>query len=218
LRDALVERIAEGVWKPGPFIPNEGDLVREFDVSPGTMRKALDLLESERLVTCRQGRETFVNDQSSEEPAVRFIKFRGPEGAPLVGDVKSVEISEEAANEMEIVRLRLRREDKVFRLRRNRLSNGQPFAFEEASVSAALFPELEKRRSITHCIVYLSRNYGILLGKAEERISVGAASLDVAQALNIPEGSPVAVIDRVVRSIDGPKRPLSGFDGTKVGA
>ena len=63
--------------------------------SPGTIRKALDLLESERLVTRRQGRGTFVNDQSSEELAVRFIKFRDPKGEPLVGDVKSVEISEE---------------------------------------------------------------------------------------------------------------------------
>jgi GntR family transcriptional regulator len=206
LRDALVDRIVEGIWEPGPSIPNEDDLAREFNVSPGTIRKALDLLESERLVTRRQGRGTFVNDQSSEELAVRFIKFRDPKGEPLVGDVKSVEISEESANEMEIVRLHLRREDKVFRLRGSRLSNGQPFAFEEASVSAALFPGLEKRRSIAHCIVYLSQNYGIFLGKAEERISLSAAPLGVARALNIPEGSPVAVMDRVVRAIDG--RPV----------
>jgi GntR family transcriptional regulator len=206
LRDALVERIVEGVWKPGPSIPNEGDLAREFNVSPGTMRKALDLLESERLVTRCQGRGTFVNDQASEEQVVRYIKIRGPEGEPIIGDVKAVEISQETANEKEIERLRLRREDRVFRLRRSRLSNGQPFAFEEASVSAALFPGLEKRRSNTHCIVSLSQTYGILLGKAAERVSVGAASLEVARALNIPEGSPVAVMDRVVRALDG--RPV----------
>jgi GntR family transcriptional regulator len=206
LRDVLVGRIVEGIWKPGPSIPNEDDLAREFNVSHGTIRKALDLLESERLVTRRQGRGTFVNDQSSEELAARFIRFRDPEGGPLIGDVKSVEISENSANEMEIVRLRLQREDRVFRLSGSRFSNGQPFAFEEASVSAAFFPGLEKRRSNTHCIVYLSQSFGVFLGKAEERISLGAAPAGVAGALNIPEGSPVAVMDRVVRAIDG--RPV----------
>src|ERR1700674_2691778 len=105
LRDALAERIAAKVWKPGPAIPNEGDLAREFGVSPGTMRKTLDLLERERLVTRRQGRGTFVNDQSSEELAVRFTNVRGPDGDRLVGDVNSAEITEGVANEMECTRL-----------------------------------------------------------------------------------------------------------------
>ena len=41
VRDALAERIAKGAWRPGALIPNEGELAREFGVSPGTMRKAL---------------------------------------------------------------------------------------------------------------------------------------------------------------------------------
>ena len=44
VRDALAARIAGGEWKPNSAIPNEGDLAREFGVSSGTMRKALDLM------------------------------------------------------------------------------------------------------------------------------------------------------------------------------
>jgi GntR family transcriptional regulator len=44
LRDTLVERVAKGEWKPGAAIPNEVHLAREFDVSPGTVRKALDTM------------------------------------------------------------------------------------------------------------------------------------------------------------------------------
>jgi GntR family transcriptional regulator len=68
-RDAMAERIAAGEYKPLTPIPNEADLAREFGVSPGTMSKALDMLEAERLLTRRQGRGTFVNDQSSAEPS-----------------------------------------------------------------------------------------------------------------------------------------------------
>ena len=64
VRDALVERIGKGEWKPGAAIPNEVDLAREFGISSGTMRKALDLLEDQRVVTRSQGRGTYINDHS----------------------------------------------------------------------------------------------------------------------------------------------------------
>src|SRR5919109_3395801 len=94
LRDALAERIANGEWKPGSAIPNESDLAREFGVSAGTMRKALDLMESERLLTRRQGRGTFVNDQSSDELAARFSNLRAADGKRVCGQIKSADIIE----------------------------------------------------------------------------------------------------------------------------
>ena len=62
LRDALSERVATGQWQPGACIPNEHELAREFNVSTGTMRKALGIMEDEHLIARRQGRGTFVND------------------------------------------------------------------------------------------------------------------------------------------------------------
>ena len=52
-------------------------------------------------------------------------------------------------------------------------------------------------------IVLLAHQFGLLLGKADERLSVGKASGGAAEALHVPEGSPVMVLDRVVRTIDG---------------
>ena len=65
VRDALAARIAAREWKPHVAVPNESDLAREFGVSAGTMRKALELMRQERLLTRRQGRGTFVNDLAS---------------------------------------------------------------------------------------------------------------------------------------------------------
>jgi GntR family transcriptional regulator len=93
LRDALADRIADGQLKPGAALASEGDLAREFGVSPGTMRKALDLLESERLITRRQGRGTFVNDQLSDELSQRFMSIRGPDGERILGDLRSYKIT-----------------------------------------------------------------------------------------------------------------------------
>ena len=118
LRDALAERIASGEWKPGSAIPNESDLAREFGVSAGTMRKALDLMEAERLLTRRQGRGTFVNDQTSDELAARFTNLRVPDGSRLCGEVRHVEVTEGRANDAECRRLRLRPDERVYRIHR----------------------------------------------------------------------------------------------------
>src|SRR6266699_910370 len=94
LRDALAERIASGAWKPTATIPNESDLAREFGVSAGTMRKALDLMAAERLLTRRQGRGTFVNDQASDEFAARFNNLRAPDGSRVCDEVEAASITE----------------------------------------------------------------------------------------------------------------------------
>lgn len=207
LRDALAERVAAGEWKPGTAIPNEGDLAREFGVSAGTMRKALDLLEDEHLVTRRQGRGTFVNDQNSEEMAARFCNVRKPDGRRIVSRFKQVSVSEGTANELECARLQIAPKDRVFRAERIRLDQERPFMVETLSIPAALFPQFDVSEAGVPHITELAQRYGILLGKAEERVSVETASGDIAKALGLPVGAPVAVLDRVVFSLHD-RRPV----------
>jgi GntR family transcriptional regulator len=87
-----------------------------------------------------------------------------------------------------------------------RVADERPFMLEEASLPATLFPGLDEMIGLTHRIVSLAQKYGMLIGKAEERISIAAASPEVAKALSVARGSSVAVLDRVVRTIDG--RPV----------
>jgi GntR family transcriptional regulator len=206
LRDALAERISAGAWKPGAVIPNESDLAREFGVSAGTMRKALDLMEAERLLTRRQGRGTFVNDQASEELALRFSSLRAANGDHLDGVANTTKITEDAANELEQTRLRLGFRDRIYRIHRTRLHKGQPFMLEHAVVPVSLFPGLGEKADVASRIMVLAQQYGVLLGKAEERVSIGQAAQSAADTLGIPPGSPVMVLDRVVQSLDG--RPV----------
>jgi GntR family transcriptional regulator len=203
LRDVLAERVAKGDWKPGTAVPNEGDLAREFGVSPGTMRKALGRMEDERLVTRRQGRGTFVNDQAAHEFAFRFSNIRGADGERIAGQVESAEVSEGTANELECARLRLRMLDPVYRIRCVRLHEDQPFMVEEASMPAPLFPGLAEHNGFPNHIAVLAQQHGMLLGKAEERISIHAAPPAVAEALRVAPSSPVMVLDRVMLTLDG---------------
>ncbi len=56
LRDGITAQ----TWKPGDLLPSEAQLCRQFEVSRGTVVKALNLLNKEGLTQRRQGVGTFV--------------------------------------------------------------------------------------------------------------------------------------------------------------
>ena len=105
VKDTLIERILAGAWKPGAAIPNEIELSRELGISVGTVRKALDEMEGDRLISRRQGRGTFVIDQTSEECAIRFSNIRDADGIRIAGTVESCEIISAGASETEADRV-----------------------------------------------------------------------------------------------------------------
>ena len=203
LHDALTERVTSGQWKPGTTIPNEGDLAREFGVSAGTMRKALDLMEAEHLVTRRQGRGTFVNDQTADELAARFCNIRALDGRRVAAEFREARMAEGQANEVECRRLDLRESDRVYRIRRLRMDGDRPLMVEDVCLPAALFPEGADTKAATTDIVDLAQQNGIVLGRAEERVSIGVAVPELARLLNVAPNSTVIVLDRVTHALDG---------------
>ncbi len=204
LHDALTERVTTGQWRPGTTLPNEGDLAREFGVSAGTMRKALDLMEAERLVTRRQGRGTFVNDQATEESAARFCNIRALDGRRVAAQFREVWMAQGQADETERQRLGLREDNnRVHRIRRLRTDGDRPLMVEDVCLPAGLFPNRpDGKAGMTH-IVVLAQQHGIMLGRAEERVSIGLAAPEVANLLEVAPNSALMVLDRVTHALDG---------------
>jgi GntR family transcriptional regulator len=56
VRDALLNSIKDGTWSPGESLPSEIDLHRKLGVSLGKMRRALSVLEDDRLIVREPGR------------------------------------------------------------------------------------------------------------------------------------------------------------------
>jgi GntR family transcriptional regulator len=60
LAQLLRDRISDGTYPPGGRVPSVISLSQEFEVAPGTVRKALGALQTEGLVESRVGWGTFV--------------------------------------------------------------------------------------------------------------------------------------------------------------
>jgi len=143
--------------------------------------------------------------------AMRFNNVRSKDGQQVTGRVRTVEMTEGKANDRERDRLALQSSDSVYRIRRVRLQGDRPFMTEEISYPAALFPGLMDTKNPSHRITVLAQQYRLLLGKAEERISIGKANATIATELVIAADSPVMLLDRVVHDLDG--RPVEWRTG-----
>lgn len=203
VRDVLVGRVATGVWKAGNLIPNEVEIAREFGVSVGTVRKALGTLEGERLVVRRQGRGTFVTDQTSADLAVRFSNIYSAGGQRITGTIEQASANTSIADPTECRRLRLSPIDSVIRVARTRALDGRIFMTERVALPQNRFARLNPKSEFSHRISVLARDHGIILGHADERVAAVAASKEVATDLQIADGLAVLVLDRVVFAIDG---------------
>jgi GntR family transcriptional regulator len=203
VHDLLLQRITSGIWKPGTHLPAETDLAKELGVSSGTVRKALDTLESQRVITRQQGRGTFVNNGSERQLALRYDRLRGKDGQPIAERLGASELSSGPANEMERRGLNLDTAELIVRVRRVRLNRDRPFMDEEIALPARHFPGLQDRKEIPRRIAELAQEYGIVLGHAVEKITLAAASEPSASCLAVTSGTPLLELNRVVFAIDG---------------
>ncbi len=61
----ILQKIRVGVYSSGDRLPSEPQMAREYSVSVGTLRKAVDRLELEGILSRQQGRGTFVSAVSN---------------------------------------------------------------------------------------------------------------------------------------------------------
>ena len=78
VRDELLRRVSDRIWKTGEALPGEETLSAELHVSVGTMRKAMQALVQEGVLERVHGKGTFVTRTFERNSMLRFVRFREP--------------------------------------------------------------------------------------------------------------------------------------------
>lgn len=212
VRDALLERIKDGRWKPGTNLPSEIDLYRQLGVSLGTLRKALGVLENEQLIIREPGRGTFVRDHQADEALSRFNPLRSADGAPLRGSVKSRKVKLVSPTGGERAALRLGAGDQVVRIQRIRVHEDRPYGYEQSCLPDRRFPGLADQEDIPDELEGLAQARGVLVARAESKVRITPATPAAAAALALPERTAVLTIERVAFDTDDqPIETMTGY-------
>lgn len=201
IRELLIGRMMNGDWRPGHMLPSEFKIADEYGVSQGTVRKAIEDMEAERLVVRRQGKGTFVVARSL--PATHFNFFRimpdGSDKATPLGN-RILLLAKDEATAEEVKALGLKRDAGVFRLHRLRLFKNAPIMIEQIALPESSFPNFEdvyRNDPQPHVYVIFERKFGIVVTTAEEQLRAVAASPEEAAILELAPGAPLLRVDRI---------------------
>lgn len=206
LRDHLVEQIANNRWRPGEAIPTEAVLSAEYEISTGTVRKAVDALVSEGILERQQGRGTFVRRPQFQSSLFRFFRFQGPSGERQVPESRILTVESVTAPSAVSEALGLAAEAQVIRIVRTRLLDVQPLLAEEIWLprkrfQALLDIDLPAQGPLLYP-VYESV-CGQVVASAEETLTAESVNEVYARLLQVPVNSPVVVIERLARDYAG---------------
>lgn len=199
IEQELASSITRGALGPGSRLPSEDELIRRYGVSRTTVRKAIEELVRLGLVEIRRGRGTFVRD---DKLAQEFTELTG-----FVEDMVSLGLRPSArllgsvvlpADEAVARHLRLPAGAAVMQIRRVRLANGVALSLDETYLPADLGRKVvENDLEIYPIFSLLEGRYDTPLIEADYRIEAVSAAGPVADALEIREGSPILLIERV---------------------
>ena len=198
IADHLRDRIEGGEVAAGRLLPSEAELSRSYDVSRVTIRKSLELLRAEGLIDSRQGFGWFVAGETVHQPLARLATIEDQLTASGVH-------SERRITDFAFVRAPARARqvlgvDKVLRVSRLNLADGEPFA------RVTVFCPEDLGAALSRAQVAESSFYDLLpvqLGGAVQTIEAAAASASDAELLEIPVGSPVLRCERVTADAVG---------------
>lgn len=216
IKALLVQSLERGEWKPGELIPSEIDLAARFQVSQGTVRKAIDELAAEHMLLRRQGKGTFVATHHEARVRYRFLRLAPDEEGESRRPESRILECRRARPSAEIARiLELRAGETAVTIRRMLSFDGVPTVVDDIWLPGSVF------RGLTLDVLTANRGplyglfetqFGVSMVQADEKLRAVAASGEIASLLDIAAGVPLLQVDRVSYTYGG--RPMEVRRGT----
>jgi GntR family transcriptional regulator len=219
IKDFMIRSLEAGEWGPGDAIPSEGELAARFNVSQGTVRKAIDEMASENLLTRRQGKGTFVASHDDPRSYYRFLRLVPDDGnleeavsVPLLCSLQNA--SDQVARVLGVGA-----GDSVLYVERLLRFNDEPVVFDQIYLVADLFQGLtmERLTNENRSLYSLFENdFGVRMIHAEERLRAVPADPHSAELLSVAPGAPLLLVERTAYSYGNkPVEWRRGFYCTK---
>ena len=199
IKQLIMGNLESGEWGPGDAIRSESELAGRFGVSQGTVRKAIDEMAAENLLVRQQGKGTFVATHKDPGSAFRFLRLVPNDGVPQVSQSIPLECWRATAGPDVARTLALEPGAPITILRRLLKLGDEPVVFDEIYLSSELFPDLslEVVRAGDSLYGLFESRYGVCMVRADERLRAVAADRVSAELLQVAEGSPLLVVERV---------------------
>ncbi|TET49203.1 MAG: GntR family transcriptional regulator [Anaerolineales bacterium] len=207
LAGILRRQVAAGRFRPGDQLPSEAMLCQSYHVSPMTVRRTINLLAEEGVVSAVQGRGTFVKALELGQAAfdLRELQELFTDSAMAVKllDVRIVSADERTARKLDLAV-----GDKAVYIRRLLTVNGQPaFYHREYLIYDPTRPIVEAETEVTALRGLFDGSGSAMLKRGE--LSIEACLLNKDEARILQTTLPVAAFFLEHLFYDFDDRPVS---------
>jgi GntR family transcriptional regulator len=200
IKSLILQGLEHGEWRPGEAIPSEMELAQRYNVSQGTVRKAIDEMAADNLLVRKQGKGTFVASHHDPRAMFRFLRltpisgeFGPPHSVPL-------ECGRAKAGPDVARLLGLEPGAAILIVRRLLKFSGRPVVVDELYLPGEIFQGLTlEMLQDYHGSLYglFETRFGVRMIRAEERLRAVSADRASAEVLQVAEGSPLLSVERV---------------------
>jgi GntR family transcriptional regulator len=217
----LREKLQEGAFDSG--VPAELALAKQFDAGRVTVRRALEQLAEEGLITREPGRGTWPTRNAGQAPKGFLDPNPQAHESRLTGLLESLVSTSRSttlvlrewrtitASESVAAALAIPVGDKVKKMVRVRSSSDGPVSHITTYLPYPLARNFARRDLTSKATLLLLESAGISLGRAHQTVSARQADANVASELGVAVGSALLAVRRVVYDQDD--RPVQWLHG-----
>lgn len=199
MKKDIEDKILNGTYKSGDYIPSEPELEKYYKVSRTTVRKAINMLVDEGYMTIIRGMGTKVspsklNVKTSELMSfTELMKMQGM--SPSVCDIKinRIKPTTEIAAALEIAPT-----EEVFEIYRIRTADGEPITTNTSYIPCKYIEDydlslLESKQSLYRV---LEEDFNIIISATDDTITAIKATSALADILRVSKNDPILKIER----------------------
>ncbi len=200
LKEILIERIRSGVFTLDQPFPTEAQIVKEFDVSRVTVRRALQEMVQEGDINRFPGRGTFIIHKKVNRELSRLTSFtEDMQARGQTVTTKVLEVSFVEAGPVVAEKLGVQPGARLLYVNRLRLVDQDPIAINFSYLNLPQKVEISKEELMqTNSLWALLQSKEVPLLEADKTIEAVAADKHRASMLQVPQGAPLLVVEGIV--------------------
>ena len=204
LVNIIKDKIENGDLKENEAIPSERELEELYNISRTTIRQAFNILMRQGYIFSEHGKGTFVSPRKLQKGILELTSFsedmrnRGLEPGQIILEMGRIKPPKKVIEKLELIP----NTPSVIKIERIRLGNNIPMGLQDSYLALSedrsiSQEELEKTGSIYEI---LQTKYNIIPKEAEETLEVTVATQREAELLQVSEGSPLLLSERILWS------------------
>lgn len=200
VKQKLTEELSLGRWRHGQAIPSEPLLARRYQVSIGTLRRAVSELVAEHILIREQGRGTFVASHTRDYMLNVFFRIEDRDGLRELPDSELISFRRGAANRATAAALQIGVREPVFQVRVRLRLQGEIVIVDDMRLPARLFPDMNEHvfaERDTTVYGMLQARYGISVARQRETLTAELADKETCALLGL---RPPAAVLKVIRT------------------